>query len=69
MSQKDKFGRHEILDRTHVILSIISDHLDGHMGLYKDEAALVERAEDSLGKLYQLVSSRMDEKPKRRKKK
>ena len=54
----DEFGRHEILDRTGVIIDLVSSGLLEHDQLKKDEEVLARAAFDKLFELYQLVGSR-----------
>jgi len=55
MTQNDKYGRHECLDRTSIIMNMIGGLLLEHEGLTKKEFQLAEAAHDSLFNLYQMI--------------
>ena len=57
MSKLDDFHYHEVLDRSDMILSIISEHLLAHpiVAENKEYKVLVDRAIDSIYELYQSV--------------
>lgn len=53
------FGGHELLDRTHLVLNLIDEHILDHPACLRDPAwyALANRAFDALFKLYQQVGA------------
>jgi len=58
----DEFGRHELLDRSCLLMELVESHLLNHSGLKEDEYDLAAVAFDRLYKLYQLIGSRHFEK-------
>jgi len=63
MSKKpklDKFHYHEMLDRLHVIQSIIDDHLQQHpvAKIETDVKELISEAQDKLSEAYQIIGSK-----------
>ena len=58
MPQKDEFGRHELLDRSAIIMEMVANHLLEHKGLKKDEKKLAKAAHQTLFELYQLLGER-----------
>lgn len=52
------YGRHEILDRSEMIMSLVGDYLMEHKDIRGDEKALARRAHDALFRLYQAVGGR-----------
>ena len=62
----DQFYWHEALDRTHVILSNIDDHLIQHpvLKLNPDIRRLIEKASENLSEAYQLLGDKhLDDEP------
>ena len=58
----DKFHYHEMLDRLHVVMSMIDDHLQQHP-VAKIETKikdLISEAQDKLWEAYQLVGNKED---------
>lgn len=62
----DPFSRHELLDRTHLVRESIEDWLYSHPAIRPDEQQLLDEAQDTLGRLYQLIGTRGDETPEER---
>ena len=64
MAFDDEFGYHEALDRTHVLVSMLDDHILTHPVISGDPemSAQAEKAEKELGELYQLISKKSDQK-------
>ena len=60
----DKFSYHEVLDRTHVLVSVLDDHILTHPVIENDPELKkkAEEAEASLGELYQLIGQKIDTK-------
>lgn len=64
MAADDEFGYHEALDRTHVLVSMLDDHVLSHP-IIEGDADLktqAEKAEKALGDLYQLIGRKSDAK-------
>lgn len=57
MAQKDKFGRHECLDRAALLMDAVDDWLLQHKGLKKSEHKLAEKAHKALFDLYQEIGA------------
>ena len=58
----DKFHYHEMLDRLHVVMSMIDDHLQQHP-VAKIETKikdLISEAQDKLWEVYQLTGNKED---------
>jgi len=53
------FGGHELLDRTHLVLNLIDEHILDHPACVRDPAwyALANRAFEALFELYQKVGA------------
>lgn len=64
MSDFDPYSYHEVIDRTHVVISIIEDHIRSHPIVERNSKflALAEGAQDMLAELYQKVSIEDDNK-------
>ena len=63
MSKKpklDKFHYHEMLDRLHVVMSMIDDHLQQHpvAKIEIEIKDLISEAQDKLFEAYQIVGSK-----------
>ncbi len=58
MSADDAFGRHELLDRTGLLVDLIDDWLLEHEGIQGDERVMASEAQHQLYRLYQLIGSR-----------
>lgn len=60
MSQLDKFGEHEVLDRLNLILSNIEDFLQNHEYVKKNEEIkkLIDNASENLSNAYQIVGEK-----------
>ena len=56
--QNDEFGRHEVLDRSSLLMSMVDEWLIDHAGLEEDEMLLAIAAHKNLFDLYQLVGER-----------
>ena len=52
------YGRHELLDRSEMILTLVGDYLLEHQDIRADEKALAKRAHDALFRFYQVVGGR-----------
>lgn len=64
MASDDEFGYHEALDRTHVLVSMLDDHILYHPVVEGDAEmkAQAEKAEKALGDLYQLIGRKIEAK-------
>lgn len=56
----DEFSYHEALDRTHVLLCMLDEHLLSHPVIESDPKLkkIAEDIEDLLGELYQLIGQK-----------
>lgn len=57
MAQIDKYGYHEVIDRLHLILSLVDEFLREHEAVKENPEllSLIGQAEDSLSDAYQLA--------------
>ena len=64
MGFKDEFGYHEVLDRTHVLVCILGEHISTHPVVADDDelTELVEKIQELMMELYQSVAKKSDEK-------
>ncbi len=58
VAREADYGRHEILDRSEMIMGLVGDYLMEHQDIRDDEKALARRAHDALFRLYQAVGGR-----------
>lgn len=54
----DEFHYHEIMDRTHVILCTIEDHLITHVGMTEEMKTLTDQAMNCLAHVYQMAGQK-----------
>jgi hypothetical protein len=56
----DKYHYHEMLDRLHVVMSMVDDHLQQHpvAKIELEIKDLISEAQDKLAEAYQLVGNR-----------
>lgn len=58
MPQDDKFGIHECLDRTSIIMDMVSEYLMDHKGLNNRERRQAYKIHANLFSLYQRLGKR-----------